>query len=39
MDQYQANRDSDETAGHLHIKNEIIDRKKCISGILPKDFF
>ena len=40
MDQYQPNRDLDETAGHQHTRKEIIDRQKnCISGILPKDFF
>ena len=40
MDQYQPNRDLDETAGHQHTREEIIDRQKnCISGILPKDFF
>ena len=39
IDQYQPNRDSDET-GHQHTRKEIIDRSKnsviCIS---PKDFF
>ena len=40
MDQHQPNRDLDETAGHQHTREEIIDRQKnCISGILPKDFF
>ena len=40
MDQYQPNRDLDETASHQHTKKEIIDRQKyCTSGILPKDFF
>ena len=39
VDQYQANRDSDET-GHLHTRKEIIDRStNSISGISPKDFF
>ena len=39
MDEYQENRDSDET-GHLHTRKEMINRSKnSISGILPKDFF
>ena len=39
IDQYQPNRDSDET-GHQHTRKEIIDRsKKSIISILAKDFF
>ena len=39
MDEYQENRNLDET-GHLHTREEIINKSKnSISGISPKDFF